>query len=81
MDKLFSRYCPKCNELYSNLEIAKVNLGSGVQINMQCENGHKWSEFFFLTYAGYWYTGTLYDSYGNALKEDNAERVDDNAKN
>lgn len=70
MDKLFSRYCPKCNELYSRFEIAKVGLGSGVQVNMSCEHNHKWSEFFCLTYTGFWWSGARYDSYGNIINED-----------
>ena len=65
MDKLFSRSCPKCTELYSSFEIAKVSLGAGVQVNMSCENNHKWSEFFSLTYTGFWWSGKMYDSYGN----------------
>lgn len=62
--KLFSRICPKCGELCTTAEIVKANLGSGVQANLSCEAGHKWSEFFSLSYQGYWWDGNLYDSFG-----------------
>lgn len=62
--KFINRICPKCGKLYQSKEIANVVLGGAVQINMSCENGHKWSEFYSLTYQGYWYSGKMYDSYG-----------------
>lgn len=67
--KLCGRTCPKCNELYQTIEIAKTSLGAGVQVNMSCEAGHKWSEFYGLSYLGYWWDGKMYDSYGEE-KED-----------
>ena len=62
--KLLARYCPNCGELCTVHDIALTSLGAGVQFNMQCENGHKWSEFYTLTYRGYWYQGKKYSSYG-----------------
>ena len=35
-----------------------------VQVNMCCENGHKWSEFYTLNYSGFWFMGKHYDSLG-----------------
>jgi hypothetical protein len=63
-EKLFSRTCPKCGSICSEKQIAKVNLGPGAQVNMCCENGHKWTEFYSLTYHGYWWNGKMYNSYG-----------------
>lgn len=69
--KLFRRSCPKCGETYRVCELAKVNLGGKVQYNMQCENNHKWSEFYSLDYQGYWWDGKLYNNYGEEiLKEE-----------
>jgi len=68
--KLFGRFCPKCGEVYKTLEIAKIALGSGVQVNMSCENNHKWSEFYNLDYQGYWWDGKMYDSYGEEKKSE-----------
>jgi hypothetical protein len=65
--KIINRICPKCGELYQTKEIAKVTLGGGAQINMSCENGHKWSEFYSLTYQGYWWSGKRYDSYSEEI--------------
>ena len=62
--KLFGRFCPKCGEVCKTSEIAKGALGSGAQVNMSCEQGHKWSEFYCLTYTGYWWDGKKYDGYG-----------------
>ena len=66
--KLFGRYCPKCGELYQTAEIAKVALGPGVQINMSCEQGHKWSEFYGLVYQGYWWDGKKCDMNGDVIE-------------
>ena len=66
--KLFDRSCPKCGELFQNMEIASIAFGPGVQINLQCENNHKWSEFYCLTYTGYWWDGKKYDTYGEEVK-------------
>lgn len=63
-DKLFGRTCPNCGEIYKECQIVKVHVGSGAQINLTCEQGHKWSEFYNLTYQGYWYKGKKYNSYG-----------------
>jgi hypothetical protein len=49
-------------------ELAAVNLGSGAQYNMSCENGHKWSEFYNLEYRGYWYDKKHYGTYGEEKK-------------
>ena len=68
--KLFDRYCPKCGELYKTCDLVKISLGAGVQANMSCEQGHKWSEFYCLTYTGFWWDGKRYDSFGNALSND-----------
>ena len=62
--KLFGRTCPKCGGLCQQSEIAKVALGPGVQVNMSCEQGHKWSEFYALTYQGYWWSGKKYGTFG-----------------
>lgn len=62
--KLFSRVCPKCGELCQAFALVKVDLGAGVQYDMQCENGHRWTEFYTLSYQGYWYDGKKYNSYG-----------------
>lgn len=67
-EKLFGRTCPKCGQLYLECQIAKANVGAGIQINMMCEQGHKWSEFYSLTYQGYWCEGTKYNSYGEEIK-------------
>lgn len=49
-------------------EIASVSLGPGIQVNMTCEQGHKWSEFYNLDYQGYWWSGKRYDTYGEEVK-------------
>jgi hypothetical protein len=67
--KLFGRFCPKCGELCVAQEIVKTALGSGVQVNMSCEQGHKWSEFYGLNYQGYWWDGKKYDIYGEPKEE------------
>ena len=72
VEKLFSKTCPKCGERCREHQFAKANLGSGVQVNMCCEQGHKWSEFYGLSYQGYWWDGKLYDSYG----QEKIERAD-----
>ena len=69
-EKLFGRSCPKCGEVCVEHQLVKVNLGSGVQANMTCEQGHKWSEFYSLTYQGFWWNGKKYDSYGKEKAED-----------
>ena len=68
--KLFGRFCPKCNELYVESQIAQASLGAGAQVNLMCEQGHKWSEFYHLDYQGYWCEGKKYDTYGEELKAD-----------
>jgi hypothetical protein len=65
--KLFSRFCPKCGEVCQTDEIAKASLGAGVNVNMTCGQGHKWTEFYSLSYQGYWYSGKRYDSYGEEI--------------
>ena len=66
--KLFGRTCPNCGNLCQTNEIAKAALGSGIQANMSCEQGHKWSEFYSLSYQGYWWDGKKYDTYGEEIK-------------
>lgn len=66
--KLFGRSCPKCGEVHQTSEIVKVALGPGAQINMSCAQGHKWSEFYGLTYQGYWWDGKKYDMNGEAVE-------------
>lgn len=68
--KLFNRICPKCGEACCLYEIVKVTLGSDTQINMSCENNHKWSEFYTLDYQGYWWDGKMYDSFGEEKKKE-----------
>lgn len=51
-------------------QVAQVSLGAGVQVNLMCEQGHKWSEFYHLDYQGYWCEGKKYDTYGEELKPD-----------
>jgi hypothetical protein len=63
-NKLFGRSCPTCGEIYKEYQIAKIHIGVGVQLNLTCEQGHKWSEFYALTYQGYWSNGQKYNSYG-----------------
>lgn len=67
-EKLYGRACPKCGGSYVELQFAKVHLGHGAQVNLCCENGHKWSEFYSFTYQGYWYDGKKYDSYGEKVE-------------
>ena len=67
-DKLFGRTCPKCGEPYKESQIAKVSLGAGAQVNLMCEQGHKWSEFYNLSYQGYWWDGKKYDTYGEVIE-------------
>jgi hypothetical protein len=62
--KLFGRFCPKCGAVCQTHEIVKVALGPGAQVNMSCEQGHMWSEFYHLLYTGYWWNGKHYDTYG-----------------
>jgi hypothetical protein len=68
--KLFGRFCPKCGKVCQTHDAAAVSLGAGVQYNMSCEDGHKWSEFYCLTYTGFWWDGKRYDSYGEEIKND-----------
>lgn len=65
--KLFGKFCPKCGEVCQISEVAKVALGSGVQVNMMCNQNHKWSEFYQLAYNGYWWDGKKYDTFGEEL--------------
>ena len=67
--KLFGRVCPSCGEIYKTRTVADVTLGGGAQVNMQCEHGHKWSEFYSLSYQGYWWYGKRYDTYGDEIKK------------
>lgn len=69
-EKLFERTCPKCGKIYQTAEAAQVSLGAGIQYNMQCEDNHKWSEFYSLTYTGFWWNGKRYDSYGQEVRKD-----------
>lgn len=68
-NKLFNKLCPKCGELVQHAEIVKAGLGLGLHVNMSCEHGHKWTEFYTLSYQGFWWDGKLYDSYGNERKD------------
>ena len=68
--KLFGKTCPKCGNVCSAKEVASVKLGAGVQINMMCEDSHKWSEFYSLTYTGFWWDGKKYDTYGEEVKHE-----------
>jgi hypothetical protein len=68
-EKLFGRTCPKCGEIYKDCQFSKIALGPGVQANMTCEQGHQWSEFYNLSYQGYWSDGKRYDSYGTEIKK------------
>ncbi|MBQ8730854.1 MAG: hypothetical protein IJY81_06720 [Lachnospiraceae bacterium] len=63
-NKCFKKICPKCANVYIDCEIAKVSLGKGVQLNLMCEQGHKWSEFYNLSYKGYWWDGKKYNNCG-----------------
>lgn len=69
-EKLFNRICPKCGELYIEQQVVKANIGSGAQINMRCENNHKWTEFYSLTYQGFWWDGKRYNSFGEEKTND-----------
>ena len=69
--KLFGRICPKCGELYQTCDFAKVHLGLGAQVNLQCSAGHRWTEFYNLEYRGFWWDGTMYDSYGEPKEDKN----------
>ena len=68
--KMFGRICPKCGEICAELQIAKVALGPGAQVNLACEHGHKWSEFYGLDYQGYWWKGKRYDTFGEEIKNE-----------
>ena len=68
--KLFGRLCPNCGKVCQTHELTSVSLGPGAQYNMTCENGHKWSEFYCLTYTGYWWNGKKYDTYGEEVKKE-----------
>lgn len=63
-NKLFGRTCPICGEIYKECQITKIHIGAGAQINLMCEQGHKWSEFYSLTYRGYWSNNKKYNSNG-----------------
>lgn len=69
IEKLEGRICPDCGKLYASHDIRKVTLGPVVQIDMSCEAGHKWSEFYNLTYSGFWFTGKHYDAAGNEISK------------
>lgn len=71
--KLFGRSCPRCGEACQTNEIVKVALGPGAQVNMSCENGHRWSEFYNLEYQGYWWNGKMYDSCGEEKVKETEE--------
>lgn len=69
--KLAGWFCPECGEMFSTHQFANMSLGQGAQVNMSCEQGHKWSEFYSLTYQGFWSKGARYDSFGDLFnKED-----------
>ena len=44
--------CPECNNLYVKKSVAKITLNF-LDVSMECEQGHKWTEHFSLTYDGY----------------------------
>ena len=67
LEKLFGRECPKCGKPCQTAEAAAVSLAAGAQYNMQCEDGHKWSEFYKFVYTGFWWDGKRYDSYGTEV--------------
>ena len=62
--KFIGRICPKCGEIYKQCQAAKVAIGPGVQFNLTCKQGHQWSEFYSLSYQGYWHEGQRYDCFG-----------------
>ena len=66
--KLFNRTCPKCGEIYRDRQVAKAGL-SGVQLNLICDQGHMWSEFYSLVYQGYWWNGKMYDTEGEVMPD------------
>ena len=51
-NKLEYRVCPECNNIYVKKSVAKITLNF-LDVSMECENGHKWTEHFSLTYDGY----------------------------
>lgn len=67
-EKLFGRTCPKCGDIYKECQFAKAGIGIGIHANMMCERGHKWTEFYSLSYHGFWWDGKRYDSYGKEEK-------------
>lgn len=67
-EKLFSRTYPKCGNIYKGCQFAKADIGIGIHANMMCEQGHKWTEFYSLSYQGFWWDGKRYDSYGKEEK-------------
>lgn len=73
-EKLFGRTCPKCGDVYKECQFAKAGIGIGVHANMMCEQGHKWTEFYSLSYQGFWWDGKMYNSFGE-------EKVNDGSGN
>lgn len=69
--KLLKNTCPKCGNIFKERQIAKIDLGLGIQVNLMCEDGHKWSEFYTASYRGYWWDGKKYNVYGEVLKNEN----------
>ena len=65
--KLLTRTCPKCGNICLTAEVAKIVPSSIVHMNMTCEHGHKWTEFYSLAYQGFWWDGKKYDSYGEQV--------------
>ena len=69
--KFVGGICPKCFEPYATQQFAKIALGSGAQINMTCEQGHMWTEFYNLCYQGFWWNGQKYDTYSDPIINQN----------
>ena len=73
VEKFIERICPNCGELCDNYEITKALLGPGVHINMMCPNKHKWTEFYTLTYTGFYWNNKMYDSYGQEVSKEDSK--------
>lgn len=68
-EKFFGRTCPKCGDIYKECQLVKVGIGVGAQANMMCEQGHKWTEFYSLSYQGFWWDGKMYNSFGEEYND------------
>ena len=70
IEKLKGRICPECGEVFTKHNTRLVALDH-ILVDMICEKGHQWKEYYYLGYSGFTYQGKNYCSYGKLIEGDN----------